>query len=219
MWWELLRYPSDDPQAQIFWRRRVSVLAVAAVVVLLMLTLLLRGGGADEVTPTSAEQVAPTAAPVAPAAVLPASPSPTASPAPPSPSPSPSDSSTTCAPGSMALRVSPDAPTYPAGSNPVLTLSVVDVGTKPCTVDLGTKSTGLTVLSAGKPVWTSRSCTEGVAQPTQLTPAAAQQVQLTWDRTRNVQKCAAPEALPAGQYELVAHVGNTAAYGGSFELR
>ena len=45
MWWELLRYPSDDAQAQVFWRRRMSVLAVVGVVALLLLVLLFRGGG------------------------------------------------------------------------------------------------------------------------------------------------------------------------------
>jgi hypothetical protein len=243
MLWELLRYPSDDPHAQVYWRRRVSVLAVVAVVALLMVVLLFRGGGSDSVTPTAAERPAATAGGPAPGSPAPGSPapggpaaagsaSPTASPSPsrstsPSPSATPvasgaaatrTDPATTCAPGSMALRVASDAPSYPAGASPVLTLSVVDVGTAPCVVDLGTTATSLTVLSGGKPVWSSNACGARTPRPVQLTPAAAQMLQQTWDRTRNVNSCSGPSALPAGQYEVVARVGNSAVYGGSLVL-
>jgi hypothetical protein len=120
----------------------------------------------------------------------------------------------------MALRVATDAPAYPAGRQPAITLSVVDVGAQPCTVDLGTTSTAISVLSAGKPVWTSNACTDKVARATPLSPAAAQMLQLRWDRTGNAGGCApSTPALPAGQYEIVARVGGSAAYGGNFELR
>lgn len=238
MLWELLRYPSDDPLAQVYWRRRVSVLAVVAVVALLLLVLLFRGGGSDSVTPTAAEQPvaaagAPSPGPSAPAAAPSGSASPAASATPaasanPSASPSTkpdtattagrSDPGTTCAPGSMALRLASDAPTYAAGASPVLTLSVVDVGAAGCTVDLGSTATSLTVLSAGKPVWSSNACGNKTSRQVQLTPSAAQMLQQTWDRTRNVNACSSPSALPTGQYEIVARVGNSAVYGGSLVL-
>ena len=123
----------------------------------------------------------------------------------------------------MALRVSSDAPAYDSGRQPVLTLSVVDIGTSSCTVDLGTSSTAISVLSSGKPIWTSNTCAPKQDRPTPLSPAAAQMLQLRWDLTRTADGCgttAAPAAPPApGQYEVVARVGNTAAYGGNFELR
>jgi hypothetical protein len=239
MLWELLRYPSTDPRAQVFWRRRMSVLAVVTVVALLLVALLIRGGGGtDSVTPTAAERPAPSA----PAAVLPASGSPgspvaggsaatpgASSSTSPSSSASPSasasaaagaprDPASTCAPGSMALRVASDAPSYAAGANPVLTLSVVDIGSQPCVVDLGTTATSLSVLSAGKQVWSSSACTAKASRPTSLTPAAAQMLKLTWDRTRDVSGCGPGTALPPGQYEVVARVGSSAVYGGSLVL-
>src|SRR4051794_37895370 len=238
MLWELLRYPSD-PHAQVFWRRRVSVLAVVAVVALLMLVLLFRGGGPDSVTPTAAEQPvaagSPAAGPPAPGATAasaasPSAPSSTgaAASASPRPSVSPSgsapaaaaaaDPATTCSPGSMALRIASDAPSYPAGVSPVLTLSVVDVGTAACVVDLGSTATSLTVLSAGKPVWASNACGDKTAGPVPLTPAAAEMLRVTGDRTGNVNAGGSPGALPAGQYEIVARVGNSAVYGGSLVL-
>lgn len=240
MLWELLRYPSADPRAQVYWRRRMSVVAVVTVIALLMLVLLLRGGGgSNSVTPTAAVQPAagapaPSAAAVAPAgsgSAAPAAgagsgaattPSPTVSPAvSPSASPSPTASGsagTTCAPGSMALRLASDAPSYAAGVDPVLTLSVVDIGSQPCAVDLGTTATSLSVLSAGKQVWSSSACTAKLARPTPLTPAAAQMLKLTWDRTRNAAGCGPGSPLPAGQYEIVARVGGSAVYGGSLVL-
>lgn len=236
MLWEMLRYPSDDPHAQVFWRRRVSVLAVVGVIALLMVVLLLKGGGGtDSVTPAAAERPGtgapgPSTAPAVPASspsgtpAASASPSTSASPsasATPTASASPAatrDPATTCAPGSMALRLTSDAPTYAAGVQPTLTLSIVDVGTQPCVVDLGTTATSLSVLSGGRQVWSSTLCADKVARPVQLTPAAAQMLTLRWDRTRNTSGCSAPTAMPAGQYEMVGRVGNAAVYGGSLTL-
>jgi hypothetical protein len=227
MWWELLRYPTGDAQAQVFWRRRMSVLAVVAVLGLLVLVLLLRGGGSDSVTPTAAERPAPasgggpqvlapapaSAAPSASNQGVKASATPTAAAAASRPDPA-----TTCTPGTMALRLTSDTASYPAGAQPMLTLSLVDVGNQPCVVDLGPTATSVSVLSAGKPVWTSTACATKVPRPTQLTPAAAQMLQLRWDRTSNIHGCSTPAPLPAGQYEIIARVGNSAVYGGSFAL-
>jgi hypothetical protein len=201
----------------------MSVLAILAVVGLLLLTLFLKRGGTDSVQPTAAVRPGP-AAPAGSGALPP--PAPATSTAAPSAAASPrgsttagSGAGTNCPPGSMALRLSSDAPAYSGGRQPLLTLSAVDIGTKPCTVDLGTTSTALSVLSAGKAVWTSNACTDKVARPTVLTPAAAQQLQLRWDLTRNSDGCTGSTPLPAGQYEIVARVGGAAAYGGNFELR
>jgi hypothetical protein len=235
MWWELLRYPSGDAQAQVFWRRRMSVLAVVGVIALLLLVLLVRGnGGPDSVTPTAAERPAsasttsalpssPSTAATGPAASATATPSASADPSSAAAAGTAGgatavNSATTCAAGTMALRLASDAPTYAAGAQPVLTLSFVNVGSQPCVVDLGTTSTSLTVLSGGKPVWTSTACAAKVMRPTSLTPAAAQVLQLRWDRTVNAAGCPSPAAAPAGQYEIVAKVGSAAAYGGSLVL-
>jgi hypothetical protein len=225
MVWDLVRYPAGDAQAQVFWRRRMAVLAVAALVLLLLAVMLLRGGGPDSVTPAAAERpvaggadaaaLPPSAAPPAPAA---SAASASASPPSPTASPTPIDRSTTCEPGSMALRVTSDATSYPAGVQPTLTLSLVDVGTKPCFVDLGPTATSITVLSAGKPAWTSSNCTDKPARPVNLTPSAAQELKLGWDRTTNTGGCSSVKALPPGQYELLASVGHAVVYGGAFSL-
>src|SRR3954468_19065438 len=56
MLWELLRYPSGDAHAQLYWRRRMSGLAVLSVILLLVVVLAFRGGGGSpEVSPASAE--------------------------------------------------------------------------------------------------------------------------------------------------------------------
>lgn len=234
MLWELLRYPSGDAHAQLFWRRRMSVLAVLSVILLLVLVLALKGGGGPDVQPTAAEVTAtdaggapaPSSDPAPPAPVPPAiaTPSASATPSPrtsPSATPSPAaDAATDCPPGSMALRITSDAPAYTVGRQPVLTLSVVDVGNTPCTVDLGPRSTAISVLSGGKPIWTSNACGAKQQRPTPLSPASAQMLQLRWDLTRNADGCGKNDAPPApGQYEVIARVGNSAAYGGNFELR
>jgi hypothetical protein len=224
MVWDLVRYPAGDAHAQVFWRRRMAVLAVAALVLLPLAVMLLRGGGPDSVTPAAAERpvaggadvaaLPPSAAPAAsatPAAAATPPPSPTAS-------PTPTDRSTTCEPGSMALRVTSDATSYPAGAQPTLTLSLVDVGSKPCVVDLGPAATSITVLSAGKPAWTSSNCVDKPARPVNLTPSAAQELKLGWDRTTNTGGCSSVKALPPGQYELLASVGHAVVYGGAFSL-
>src|SRR3978361_1163815 len=73
MWWELLRYPSDDAQAQVFWRRRMSVIAILVIVGVLLLTLFLQRGGTDSVQPTAAVRPSP-AAPASSAAPPPPAP-------------------------------------------------------------------------------------------------------------------------------------------------
>jgi hypothetical protein len=230
MWWEMLKYPSGNAQAQVYWRRRVSVLAVVGVIALLLLVLLFRGhGGPDSVTPTAAERAtaSATASPPSPAATEngPAASSTATPSAAPSGSPAAGaagaaayNPATTCAPGTMALRLASDAPTYAAGAQPVLTLSLVDVGSQPCVVDLGTTSTSLSVLSGGKPIWTSSACAAKVMRPTSLSPAAAQVLQLRWDRSGNAAGCTTPAPAAAGQYEIVAKVGSAAVYGGSLVL-
>jgi hypothetical protein len=118
----------------------------------------------------------------------------------------------------MALRVTSDATTYPSGTQPTLTLSLVDVGTKPCVVDLGPTATSITVLASGKPAWTSSNCVDKTPRPVNLTPSAAQELKLGWNRTGNTAGCSSPAALPAGQYELLASVGKAVVYGGAFTL-
>ena len=118
----------------------------------------------------------------------------------------------------MALRVTSDAASYPAGAQPTLTLSLVDVGTKPCVVDLGPTATSITVLANGKPAWTSSNCVDKTARPVNLTPSASQELKLGWNRTSNTAGCSAPKPLPAGQYELLASVGHAVVYGGAFTL-
>src|ERR1700712_5379027 len=117
MLWELLRYPSEDPHAQMYWRRRLSVLAVAATLLLLVLVLLLRGGGDPQVQRASAEVPGTAAVPSASA------PPPSAAGSPPAPAAPPP----TCPAGSMALRVASDTVNYAPEQQPVFTLSVVDV--------------------------------------------------------------------------------------------
>jgi hypothetical protein len=244
MWWELIKYPSEDARAQVFWRRRVSVLAGLAGLLLLVLVVMLRGGGSGSATRASAENPVPpsgtgtstgagtgtgsgasasrtqvAALPQSPAAPTPGASSARATAAGSGAAPVASDPATTCAGGSMALRLASDAPAYATGRQPVLTLTVVDIGTASCTADLGTKSTSISVLSGGKPVWTSNACTTKTARPTQLSPSSAQILQLRWDLSRNTAGCAAAAGSPPpGQYEIVARVGKTAVYGGNFAL-
>ncbi len=227
MVWEMVKYPAGDAQAQVYWRRRMSVLGVLALLLLLVAVMMLRGGGGStSVTPAAAERpaVAPggqDGAPLPATASPSASATPSATPSPsasPTPAPSPTDRSTTCEPGSMALRVASDATSYPAGAQPTFTLSLVDVGTKPCVVDLGPTATSITVLSSGKPAWTSSTCVDKTARPVNLTPSAAQELKVGWNRTGNTAGCSAPAALPAGQYELLASVGHAVVYGGAFSL-
>jgi hypothetical protein len=117
------------------------------------------------------------------------------------------------------LRLASDKPQYGAGEVPKLTLTVVDMGTKSCHVDLGTKSTSVTVLANGKPVWSSNACQTDQSKQVQLSPASAQALSLNWDRTNNTVGCGAQaQALQSGVYELVAKVGNASAYGGSITL-
>jgi hypothetical protein len=119
----------------------------------------------------------------------------------------------------MALRLASDAATYEAGRRPVLTLSVVDIGSSPCTVDLGTRSTSISVLSQGRPIWTSNACSPKTPRPVQLNPSAAQEMQLSWDLGRTDHGCSTPPSSPGkGQYEVVARVGESAVYGGNFAL-
>jgi hypothetical protein len=242
MWWDIFRYPSGNPQAQIFWRRRMVVLAVGVVTALLLVVIVTHRGGPTNLQPAAAEgpgsagsaagsatpgpvasgpvAAAPGAAAVgATAAGATPAGAPTPSPAATASSTATPDSATTCAPGSMALRLASDAASYAAGRRPVLTLSVVDIGSAPCTADLGTRSTAISVLSQGRPIWTSNACSPKTSRPVQLNPSAAQEMQLSWDLSRTDHGCSSPPNPPdKGQYEVVARVGGSAVYGGNFAL-
>lgn len=93
-----------------------------------------------------------------------------------------------CAPQDVRVDASTDKTVYGADELPQLTLSLTNVTTRDCTIDVGTAAQSFTITSGNDVWWRSTDCQ---ANPTSqiVTLGAGQtassQTPLTWDRTRS----------------------------------
>ena len=191
-------HPVGPLPASTYWRRRAVLLLGLLVLVLLVRSC--TGGSGPASGPQASSTPTPTPSPTTAASAAP--------PATVAPRPS-AAAVAACADAGLALSGSTDAPSYPVGTSPRLTLVVKNTGAVPCTRDLGSGAVELLVYSGQDRVWSSDDCSaaKGVA-PTRLAPGGTQAVALTWAGKRSRPGCTgtASQAQP-GTYRLVARVG------------
>ncbi|AYF97653.1 hypothetical protein D7I47_04850 [Protaetiibacter intestinalis] len=152
----------------MYRRRRVVVgLALLAVVVVIVLLIVRPGSAADDTKGPGGTQ-SPSGEPTD--ADTPAA-----------------DGSTACDPAQITLTPVTDRTEYQAGENPMISMTIVNSGTSPCTFNVGTDAQLYSIVSGSDPIWNSADCqTDATPMEQVLQPG----VELTttpfaWDRTRS----------------------------------
>lgn len=92
-----------------------------------------------------------------------------------------------CDPAVIAVTAVTDAGQYPDGTQPLLSMQIVNSGTAACTLDVGTDVQLYEIVSGSDPIWNSRDCQRDPA-PAQVVVEPNVPVTTTpfaWDRTRS----------------------------------
>ena len=205
-------HPVGELSAAVYWRRRLTVLAVLLAVLggLGWLGFALLSGGDDDAAAATRsagssvplpalERVVPTIDSVS----TPTPPAPPAVEAPPPapPAPAPGDP---CSDDMISVEVR-TPPTVAVGSKPTFELLVANVSAVPCvrTLDKGLQEF-LLLDSAGTRVWGSNDCFPETAADTRtLAPAEVVAFPVVWGGLTSEPSCTASRATPAaGAYVL-----------------
>lgn len=190
--------PGRQPRS-VYWRRRALVLlglfAVAVAIVLIV------------VRPTTPTPSA--AAPPPPTLAAETIPPAAAEPTPTGPPP--------CAPGQVQVTPVTDAESYAGGVAPQLSWTLLNLGTEPCVLDVGTAHQVYTVTSGSDTVWKSTDCQTAFTDTPYTLPAGADAVPvvstpIAWERERSSPNTCADvdrPKVPAGgsSYHLAVSVG------------
>lgn len=205
--------------ADVYWRRRVSVLTGMLVVVAVVAWACSSASGRPDDT-AAAVRATPSdrlvvslppglasKAPGIPAAV-PGQPSPSAS-ASASPPPKPRHPGDPCEEKDLVLALQSGQDVYGRDSTPTFLLTVVSTGKLDCTVDVGPRTLEMRVLSGGERVWSTADCVAGDGVDRQMLERGIPYVRtIRWDRRRSGTDCSSKRS-PAnpGTYIATAHAG------------
>ena len=193
-----LRDPIGPEPAGVYWIRRGAVLAI-------VLTVLVAGwwliAGRSESTPAATTAVE-------------------------SPSPEPSDPAlavpTECPDSSIVVTASTDAKSYRVGTrNPVLSLTITNVGPVACIRDVGPRVNELEIKSGGYHVWSSDDCNASKkSKVLTLQPNEPVQSSIEWNGRKSQKGCPNKGAkATAGTYEVIGRNGDVLSDGARFSLR
>jgi hypothetical protein len=112
------------------------------------------------------------------------------------------DGTAACAAGNITVTAITDATSYPSGTNPQLSFSIVNTGSSPCTINAGTSKQVYTISSGSESYWISTDCQTGASDtPAMLEPGVAvTSTPFPWNRVRSSPAtCAGAQApVPAG---------------------
>ncbi|PJJ73370.1 hypothetical protein CLV46_2957 [Diaminobutyricimonas aerilata] len=192
------RNPVGPQPAKVYWRRRLIVLLGLLAVILVIVLIVVRPGSAQSAggddkpadTAGTAESSSPTPEPIEADGDAPA-----------------------CSPGSVTLTAVTDKGTYAPEETPQLSFSLVNTGTAPCLLPVGSDVQEYVITSGPDTIWSSKHCQsapqaqEMILQPNEpVSPAP-----IPWDRTRSdPSTCEAERPLVPGggaSYHLAVTVG------------
>lgn len=146
------------------------------------------------------------------------SPSPSSTPPPPPPPPPPP----ACADDVIQLIAGVSAPSYPVGTRPVFTLHITNTGPVACTRDVSHQFRSLVVVPAGggNQLWSSSDCYSLVTHEVPLLqPGQVISYNVEWAGRTSAPGCpGSRDAVPPGQYALIAKLGNLASAPTPFTL-
>jgi len=158
----------------------------------------------------------------------PAAPAPAAEPAPaPEPSPQPAPPSydaagkLICAAESVSVTALTAAPSFAAGSQPVLGMVVTNTGTQPCQQDLsGTIQTFTVSAADGTRMWSTADCFPGEGtEVRELAVGESVKYTIKWSGTTSLPGCVGERATaPAGDYTVVAQLGGLSSPPAAFAI-
>lgn len=217
--------PRGPEQPMVYWLRRASIAIVALVAVVGLWWLAGGGRGGDATPAASASAVASPAASAVPSSTALSSlapmPTPTGSGVPAisaAPSVDATDATTAepvgegvtadapiaCTASGIQVLATTDKKSYVRGEQPILTLEITNVGTVPCTRDVGPKANSLTITSGGYHVWSSDDCGAGTkSKIVTLKPNKPVATSLKWDGMTSQKGCTpgSTRAKP-GRYQV-----------------
>jgi hypothetical protein len=188
-----IRNPVGPQSKGVYWRRRILVLlGLIAIIVVIVLIVTGRGSATPEKNTGKTTSTAPVDASTAPPAA-----------------------GAACDPKDIELLAITDAASYDAGVQPMLSLTITNIGTEPCSINAGTSQQEFIITSGSETIWNSKDCQQNPVDaeitlqpntPNSTTPIA-------WDRTRSsVGTCAAtdrPQVTGGGaSYHLSVKVGD-----------
>ena len=197
-----LRHPVGPQPPQVYWRRRLVVgLGVLAVIVIIIL-IVVRPGTGDPATDPGAS-----ADPEVSETDEPGEGEPSAS------GPAP------CTADQVVVTPVTDSNSYGPEQQPLLSLTLLNTGAAPCTIEAGSDVQEYVIVSGPDRIWASTDCQDpGVAAPTVLEPGEEKSTTpFPWSRTRSSPgDCDADrEQVTAGgaTYRLSVSVGEFASEG------
>lgn len=115
---------------------------------------------------------------------------------------------TECADSAIEVTATTDSSTYRVGQqDPVLTLTITNVGDVPCFRDIGSKANELKITSGGYHVWSSDDCaTDEQENVTLMEPGQQAVSSITWKSRLSQKGCpddGQGRKAKAGRYEVV----------------
>lgn len=203
-------HPSGPEPASVYWIRRGAIVAVVLTLIVAIWWLIgsLMGGGDD----------APTEPSTGPSASASAAADSTASGAATS---APDAEPVACLDSAITVEATTDASTYPVGSTPRLTLTIINSGDVACKRDVGPKANELEITSGGYHVWSSDDCNASDKSKITLLKAGEKVASsITWNGRLSQKGCPNGEGAvaKAGRYDLVGRNGKVTSKATPFAL-
>lgn len=164
-----LRHPVGPQPPQVYWRRRLVVgLGILAVIVIIILIIVRPGTGDPATDPAAEPEVTETAE-----AGIDGEPG--------------IGAPTPCTPGQVEVTPVTDSNSYGPGEQPLLSLTLLNTGAAPCTIEAGSDMQEYVIVSGSDRIWASTDCQDpGVAAPTVLEPGEElSTTPFPWSRTRS----------------------------------
>lgn len=161
-----LRNPVGPQPASVYWRRRivalVGLIAVITCIVLIVSSLVNGGPATPTPTPTTAETPGGTTG-------------------------GGTAEAKDCNPAVIRLVPVTDSNSYPRDQQPMISMTITNTGSVPCTLDVGTGQQLYSIVSGSDPIWNSADC-QTDPQPFEQVLAPNETLTTTpfaWDRTRS----------------------------------
>jgi len=203
-------HPAGPEPASVYWIRRAAIVLVIVTLVVAVWWLLgsLLGGGSEPASGTTDEPSASASA--APGESTSAAPSATAKAEP-----------VECLDSAITVEATTDASTYPVGSTPRLTLTIINSGDVACKRDVGPKANELEITSGGYHVWSSDDCNaSNKSKVSVLEPGEKVASSITWNGRLSQKGCPNGEGAvaKAGRYDLTGRNGKVTSKSTPFAL-
>lgn len=126
-----------------------------------------------------------------------------------------------CAPRDLVLTLLGSGTSFQSGDRPRFQVDVVDVGSRGCTFDAGSRSLNLVIMSGTDRIWGSADCSHVRASaPVRLQRGVPHTASFTWDESRSAPGCrAARTAARPGTYTATGYGGGATTRTDVFTLR